>query len=94
MLKVLGSNHLPSNFWCPPSVHAAVDRYLNGQLLTIVKYNQLCLIPTLREIVKMFELQQVRITEIRIIEVFCVEIFKRPENFVRISNSLNRTSSN
>ena len=42
----------------------------------------------------MFELLKVRITEIRMMEIFCQEIFKGPENFVRVSNSSNGTSSN
>ena len=35
----------------------------------------------------MLELQKIRIAEIRIIEDFCWEIFKGPENFVRLNSN-------
>ena len=57
-------------------------------------YSQLSLIRTLWGIVKMFELQKLRITEIRITQAFCSEICMCPENFARISESSNYTSSN
>ena len=40
------------------------------------------------------QITRVRITEIRIIDVYRWEVFKGPENSVRISKSSNYTSSN
>ena len=42
----------------------------------------------------MFELHKVRITNIPTIEAFCQEIFKGPENLVRIGRNSKYTSPN
>ena len=72
-------------------------RYASGRILLSISVNKRTVNSVLFEFsknCKLFLITNVRITEIRTIAAFCEEIFKGPENSVRISTSSNYTASN